>query len=122
MVATVRHRCCARLESGARACVAIPLQLQDCLNGHMKKLEGKVAVITGGNSGIGLATAKAFAAEGAAVAIVGRRRDAVDAAVEGIGRGAMGIVGDTADLATHENVMTSVRKRFGRLDIYIANA
>jgi len=88
----------------------------------MLKLEGQVAVITGGNSGIGLAAAQAFAAEGAAVTIVGRRRDAVDAAVAAIGRDATGVVGDTADLATHEKVIALVRERHGRLDIYMANA
>jgi len=88
----------------------------------MQKLSGKVAVITGGNSGIGLACAQAFAAEGARVAIVGRRQDAVEPALAGIGPDAMGFVGDVADLAMHDRLLTAVKARFGAIDIYVANA
>jgi len=88
----------------------------------MQKLSGKVAVITGGNSGIGLACAQAFAAEGARVAIVGRRQDAVETALAGIGPDAMGFVGDVADLAMHDRLLTAVKARFGAIDIYVANA
>lgn len=88
----------------------------------MQKLSGKVAVITGGNSGIGLACAQAFAAEGARVAIVGRREDAVNEALARIGPDAMGFVGDVADLAMHDRLLAAVKARFGAIDIYVANA
>lgn len=85
-------------------------------------LVGKIAVVTGGNSGIGLSAAKAFAAEGAQVIVTGRRQDAVDAAAREIGAGTLGIVGDVADVAHHENVADQIARRFGGLDIYMANA
>ncbi|AGU53471.1 putative oxidoreductase, SDR family [Variovorax paradoxus B4] len=88
----------------------------------MQKLSGKVAVITGGNSGIGLACAQAFAAEGARVVIVGRRQDAVDTALARIGPDALGFVGDVADLAMHDRLLAAVKARFGAIDIYVANA
>jgi len=85
-------------------------------------LAGRTAVVTGGASGIGLAAARAFAAEGAQVIITGRRRQALDEAVARIDRGAIGIEGDVADLAHHEVVAAEVRRWFGKLDIYMANA
>ena len=88
----------------------------------MSKLSGKIAVVTGGNSGIGLAAAKAFVAEGAKVVIVGRRQDAVDAAVAELGPQATGVVGDIADLSTHDRLVTHITERFGGIDIYLANA
>lgn len=88
----------------------------------MQKLRDKVALVTGGNSGIGLAAAKAFAAEGAQVVITGRRRPVVDQAVQEIGFGALGIDGDVADPAHHGRVAEEVTRRFGHLDIYMANA
>jgi NAD(P)-dependent dehydrogenase (short-subunit alcohol dehydrogenase family) len=88
----------------------------------MQRLSGKVAVITGGNSGIGLACAQAFAAEGARVVIVGRRQDAVDSALASLGPDAMGFVGDVADLAMHDRLLAAVKARFGAIDIYLANA
>ncbi|MGE0004440.1 MAG: glucose 1-dehydrogenase [Parvibaculaceae bacterium] len=88
----------------------------------MDRLAGKVAVITGGNSGIGLSTARAFAAEGARVVITGRRRQVVDEAVARIGADALGIAGDVADLAHHDEVAREIAERFGGLDIYMANA
>jgi len=65
----------------------------------MAKLEGKVAVVTGGNSGIGLATAKRFGAEGAHVFITGRRQAELDAAVSQIGENVRGVQGDVSNLA-----------------------
>jgi len=88
----------------------------------MSRLKGKVAVITGGNSGIGLATAKLFAAEGAQVVITGRRKQVVDDAVREIGAGAIGIQGDVADPAHHRALADFVGERFDGADIYIANA
>ncbi len=88
----------------------------------MQDLDGKVAVITGGNSGIGLAAATIFAAEGAQVIVTGRRQPALDDAVRRIGRGAFGIQGDVASPAHHAAVADEVSRRFGGLDIYMANA
>ncbi|NKM67891.1 SDR family NAD(P)-dependent oxidoreductase [Rhizobium laguerreae] len=88
----------------------------------MQHLKDKVAVITGGNSGIGKATARLFAEEGAQVIISGRRQDAVDRAVQEIGPSAIGFVGDAADLEAHRRLADTVKSRFGGLDIYMANA
>lgn len=88
----------------------------------MKKLAGKNAVITGGNSGIGFATAQRFIEEGARVAILGRRQEAVDEAVARLGSSAIGVVGDVGTLAAHERLMRAVKERFGAIDIYMANA
>ncbi len=88
----------------------------------MKRLQDKVALITGGNSGIGLATAQRFAAEGAQVIVTARRQHVLDAALRRIGHGAAGIRGDVADLAHHAAVADEIRARFGALDIYVANA
>lgn len=88
----------------------------------MQSLKNKVAVITGGNSGIGKATAKLFAAEGAQVVVTARRQEILDAAVEEIGNGAVGLCGDVADLGHHQDVALEVARRFGGADIYMANA
>lgn len=88
----------------------------------MGVLAGKIALVTGGNSGIGLAAAKAFAAEGAKVVVTGRRRAVVDAAVAQIGPDALGLPGDVTDLAHHDHLAKEVLRRFGGLDIYMANA
>src|SRR6478735_991404 len=92
------------------------------LETRMNKLLNKTAVITGGNSGIGLAAAKAFMAEGATVVIVGRRADAVAAAADELGASAIGLVGDVADLSTHARLVTLITEQFGGIDIYFANA
>lgn len=88
----------------------------------MSQLSGKTALITGGSSGIGLSAAKMFAGEGAQVVISGRRGDAVNKAVKAIGSGAVGFVGDVADPAHHVHVADEIVRRFGPLDIYMANA
>lgn len=88
----------------------------------MQHLKNKIAVITGGNSGIGKATAQLFADEGAQVIITGRRADIVARAVDEIGRGAVGFVGDTADLEHHQKLAEMIAEKFGKFDVYMANA
>lgn len=88
----------------------------------MPSLKDKIAVITGGNSGIGKATAMLFAQEGAQVIITGRRKDVVDQAAKDIGNGAIGVVGDVASRSHHHDLAEDIRRRFGALDIYMANA
>ncbi len=88
----------------------------------MGKLEGKVAVITGANSGIGLASAKRFASEGARVFITGRRQPKLDKAVAEVGHGARGVQGDIASLADLDRLYSAVREEAGRIDVLFANA
>jgi NAD(P)-dependent dehydrogenase (short-subunit alcohol dehydrogenase family) len=88
----------------------------------MNKLAGKVALITGGNSGIGLATAKKFFAEGATVFISGRRREQLDSAVREIGAGAVALQGDISNLDDLDRMFATIREHSGRLDILFANA
>ncbi len=88
----------------------------------MGKLDGKVAVVTGGKSGIGLATAKQFAAEGAHVFITGRRQAELDAAVKLIGARATGVQGDVANLADLDRLYAVVKEQKGRVDVLFANA
>jgi NAD(P)-dependent dehydrogenase (short-subunit alcohol dehydrogenase family) len=88
----------------------------------MKKLEGKIAVITGGNSGIGLATAQRFVAEGAYVFITGRRQSELDAAVRQIGKNVTGVQGDVSNLADLDRLYAAVKEQKGRIDILFANA
>lgn len=86
------------------------------------KLEGKVAVITGGNSGIGLATAKLFVAEGAYVFITGRRQGELDSAARQIGENVTAVQGDVAKLADLDRLYATVKAKTGRIDILFANA
>ena len=86
------------------------------------KLDGKVAVITGGNSGIGLATAKLFVAEGAYVFITGRRQLELDAAVKEIGHNVSSVQGDVANLADLDRLYATVKAKKGRIDVLFANA
>jgi NAD(P)-dependent dehydrogenase (short-subunit alcohol dehydrogenase family) len=88
----------------------------------MSKLEGKVALVTGGTSGIGLATAQRFASEGAKVFITGRRREELDAAVKQIGGSATGVQGDVAKLADLDHLYDVIKAKAGRLDVLFANA
>ena len=88
----------------------------------MGKLEGKIALITGGNSGIGLATAKQFVNEGAYVFITGRRDAELAAAVKEIGRNVTGVQGDVSDLADLDRLFVQIKREKGRLDIVFANA
>ena len=88
----------------------------------MTKLEGKVAVITGGNSGIGLATARRFVSEGAYVYITGRRQRELDAAVRQIGKNVTAVQGDVSQLADLDRLYATVKQQHGRIDIVFANA
>ncbi|WP_437982069.1 SDR family oxidoreductase [Sorangium sp. So ce117] len=88
----------------------------------MAKLNGKVAVVTGGSDGIGLATAKLFVAEGATVYVTGRRQERLDEAVEEIGGGAVGVQGDVANLADLDRLFARIRREQGKLDVVFANA
>lgn len=88
----------------------------------MGKLDGKVAVVTGGNSGIGLATALRFAAEGAYVFITGRRQAELDAAVKQIGKNATAVQGDVSNLADLDRLFAAVKQQKGRIDVLFANA
>jgi NAD(P)-dependent dehydrogenase (short-subunit alcohol dehydrogenase family) len=86
------------------------------------KLNGKVALVTGGNSGIGLATAKRFVSEGAYVFITGRRQKELDAAVKEIGENVTAVQGDVSNLADLDRVFAQIKKEKGRIDIVFANA
>jgi NAD(P)-dependent dehydrogenase (short-subunit alcohol dehydrogenase family) len=89
----------------------------------MSKLEGKVAVITGGNSGIGLATAQRFATEGAYIFITGRRQSELDAAVKQISKNSTtGVQGDVSNLADLDRLYATVKEQKGHIDILFANA
>jgi NAD(P)-dependent dehydrogenase (short-subunit alcohol dehydrogenase family) len=88
----------------------------------MGKLEGKIALITGGNSGIGLATAKQFVNEGAYVFITGRREPQLSAAVKEIGRNVTGIPGDVASLGDLNRLFAQIKLEKGKLDVIFANA
>ena len=88
----------------------------------MKKLEGKVAVITGGNSGIGLATAQRFVLDGAYVFITGRCQSKLDEAVKQIGTNITGVQGDVLNLADLDRLYNTVKEQQGRIDILFANA
>jgi NAD(P)-dependent dehydrogenase (short-subunit alcohol dehydrogenase family) len=87
-----------------------------------KKLNGKVAVVTGGSAGIGLATAKRFAEEGAQVFITGRRQAELDKAIAEIGHAAIGVQGDVASLADLDRIYAAVKEKSGRIDVLFANA
>jgi NAD(P)-dependent dehydrogenase (short-subunit alcohol dehydrogenase family) len=88
----------------------------------MNKLEGKVALVTGGNSGIGLATAKAFVSEGAYVFITGRRENELSRAVKQIEKNVTAIRGDVANLDDLDRLFAQIEKEKGRIDIVFANA
>jgi len=88
----------------------------------MGKLDGKVALITGGNSGIGLATAKRFVKEGAFVFITGRTQSKLDEAVKQVGSNVAGVQGDVARLADLDRLFETIKKQKGKLDIVFANA
>jgi NAD(P)-dependent dehydrogenase (short-subunit alcohol dehydrogenase family) len=88
----------------------------------MPKLDGRTALVTGGNSGIGLASAKALAKEGAHVYITGRRQRELATAVEDIGGNAVGVPGDVSNLGDLDRLFEQIKREKGRLDILFANA
>jgi len=88
----------------------------------MKKLENKTAVITGGNSGIGLATALVFAENGARVAITGRNQANLDQAIKEIGHNAIAIRTDVTDLNSISESYKMIHQKLGKIDILILNA
>jgi NAD(P)-dependent dehydrogenase (short-subunit alcohol dehydrogenase family) len=88
----------------------------------MGKLDGKVALVTGGNGGIGLATAKRFVSEGAYVFITGRRTEELAAAVKEIGKNVTGVQGDVSKLADLDRLFAQIKREKGKLDIVFANA
>jgi NAD(P)-dependent dehydrogenase (short-subunit alcohol dehydrogenase family) len=86
------------------------------------RLANKIAIVTGATSGIGLSTAKLFAAEGARVYITGRRKDALDKAVAEIGNGAVGVHADSANNEDLDKLFAQVKSEQGRLDVLVVNA
>ena len=88
----------------------------------MGKLEGKVAVITGGSSGMALASAMRFVEEGAYVFIMGRRQEALDEAVKLIGRNVTGVRGDAANLGDLDRLFDTVKREKGKIDVLYASA
>ena len=88
----------------------------------MCRLAGKIALVTGGNSGIGLATAKQFVREGAYVFITGRRKAELDVALKQIGRNVTGVQGDVSNVADVERLFVQIKREKGKLDIVFANA
>jgi len=88
----------------------------------MGKLDGKIALVTGGNSGIGLATAKQFVNEGAYVFITGRREPELARAVQEIGRNVTGVRGDVSNLGDLDRLFAQIKREKGKLDIVFANA
>jgi NAD(P)-dependent dehydrogenase (short-subunit alcohol dehydrogenase family) len=88
----------------------------------MGRLEGKIVVITGGNSGIGLASAKRFAAEGAQVVITGRRQQELDESVKAIGGDVLAVQGDISNLTDLDRLFDTVKSAKGRIDVLFANA
>jgi NAD(P)-dependent dehydrogenase (short-subunit alcohol dehydrogenase family) len=88
----------------------------------MKRLEGKVAVVTGGNSGIGLATAKRFQEEGAKVVISGRSKKTLDEALKTIGNGVVAVQSDVAKLSDVDKLFSEVSRKLGKIDVLFVNA
>jgi NAD(P)-dependent dehydrogenase (short-subunit alcohol dehydrogenase family) len=88
----------------------------------MRRLEGKIALVTGANSGIGLATAKRFASEGAHVYITARRATELSQAATAIGTNVTAVAGDVSDLADLDRLFEQIQREQGRLDIVFANA
>jgi NAD(P)-dependent dehydrogenase (short-subunit alcohol dehydrogenase family) len=91
-------------------------------NKMSQKLKDKVAVITGGNSGIGLATAKLFATEGAKIAITGRNQETIESSLKEIGNGALGFTSDVSKVQTLETLFAKINQGLGKIDVLVVNA
>jgi NAD(P)-dependent dehydrogenase (short-subunit alcohol dehydrogenase family) len=102
--------------------ITTPLITSQSIQIIMKKFEGKVAVITGSNSGIGLATAQRFVQEGAHVYVTGRRQTELDEAVKEIGKNITGVQGDISNLADLDRLYSTVKQQKGQIDVLFANA
>src|SRR5499426_92089 len=89
---------------------------------NAQRFQGKVAVVTGGNSGIGLGVAKAYAREGAQVAITGRNNKTLEAAAKEIGEGTLAVRSDAGKVADLEAAMKQIQERYGRIDALFVNA
>src|SRR5262245_628001 len=112
-----------RLYAGIYAYCQCPHHLKNATQeGSMDKLNGKIALITGGSSGIGLATAKRFVAEGAYIFITGRREAELAAAAKDIGKNIRALQGDVSKLDDLDRIFSTVKNDQGRLDIVFANA
>src|SRR5258707_15757654 len=107
---------------GRRRSAVVQVAAEPRGNSAMGKLEGKIALVTGGNSGIGLASAKEFVNEEAYVFITGRRDRELAAAVKEIGRNVAGVQGDVANLADLDRLFAQIKREKGRLNIVFANA
>jgi NAD(P)-dependent dehydrogenase (short-subunit alcohol dehydrogenase family) len=102
--------------------MTIVIQIRRTSKEHPMRLANKTALITGGSSGIGLATARLFLAEGARVAITGRNSKALDAAVAALGKGVLALQADATDIAATERAVADTAKTLGKLDVLFANA
>jgi len=91
-------------------------------NGSSARFDGKVAVITGGNSGIGLATARSYVAGGGQVALFGRNQETLDAAVAEFGDSAIGVQGDVRETGDLDRLIEAVREKWGQIDLLFVNA
>src|SRR6476620_946669 len=107
---------------GRRRSAVVQVAAEPRGNSAMGKLEGKITLVTGGNSGIGLATAKQFVNEGAYVFITGRRDKELAAAVKEISKNATGIQGDVSNLADLDRLFAQIKREKGKLDVVFANA
>jgi NAD(P)-dependent dehydrogenase (short-subunit alcohol dehydrogenase family) len=117
-----QHARLDRRSSWTAAAARTSSQKMTAKEDHMGKLEGKIALISGGNSGIGLATAKHFVNEGAYVFISGRRDRELAAAVKEIGRNVSGVQGDVSNLGDLDRLFAQIKREKGKLDIVFANA
>ena len=97
-------------------------QWSETISSTSNKLAGKIALVTGGSSGIGLATAKRFAAEGAHVFVTGRRQEELDTAIRQIGPQATGVRSDVSKLEELDRLFAAIQEQKGRLDVVFANA
>jgi NAD(P)-dependent dehydrogenase (short-subunit alcohol dehydrogenase family) len=111
-----------KVHTGREKCKTICPRSSFTLEDVMSRLKGKIAVITGANSGIGLASAKRLVAEGAHVYITGRRQEELDKAIQAIGSGVTAVQGDVSNLEDLDRLFAKVRSDHGRIDVLFANA